>query len=64
MVGGEDSIPRVFVDTAELLLVRGDEVAVFIKDNEAGAGGALIDGSQEARLVAVGFRARLFLLRR
>lgn len=40
----------MFVDAAKLCLVRGHGGALEVKDDEAGAGGALVDSTDEAVL--------------
>lgn len=40
-------LPRMRVDLTELDLVGGYGLAIAVKDQEAGAGGALVDGAHE-----------------
>ncbi len=42
------TIPRVRVHLLELNLMRGNWITLDIKDEEAGAGGAIVDSTDEA----------------
>ena len=46
----EGGIPRVGVDLLELELVLRDNLTLGVEDDEARAGGALVDGSNEGDL--------------
>lgn len=45
-----ENIPRVGVDLLELELVLRDNLTLGVEDDEARAGGALVDGSNEGDL--------------
>ena len=54
--------PGLWIDLLELELVGGNRLALFIEDQEPGAGGALVNGAHEGLLYAAHFEIiELFL---